>query len=143
MIPIHLSLTSIPLVRNFFYAWNCFCFTIHAIYINRTTFPSVYSNMQISLWMTDFEIDMNGKRYAWQVCLTSCWVFCRAYIVSLHLRSSLNQIFEICVVIMFFLVQGVAKLTFIDEVHLLAEISKVEGTLTVLVLLLFHYCAVK
>lgn len=66
--------------------------------------------------LTDFEVDMNGKRFSWQVLIT---------------LDFLRTIFSYLCTDTYLNVKGIAKLPFIDESRLLAEVAKVEHTLTV------------
>jgi len=70
--------------------------------------------------LLDFEVDMNGKRFAWQVCLIKF-----AFIL-----TGQHHIYFVFVIQSFFL-QGIAKLPFIDETRLLAAVQKIENFSTV------------
>lgn len=65
--------------------------------------------------LTDFEVDMNGKRFSWQVLVKLIF---------------LSTVFSYFCTDIFLNVKGIAKLPFIDEARLLAEVAKVEHTLT-------------
>lgn len=71
--------------------------------------------------LSEFEVDMNGKRFAWQVryLIFTFWIW-------FIFIGSFDWVF-----LVLSNMKGVAKLPFIDEDRLLAEIKKIEHTLTV------------
>lgn len=85
--------------------------------------------------LLDFEIDMNGKRFAWQVF----------HMLSMSL-SWMNKYFCIYLInennVCLYLPkkQGIAKLPFIDEKKLLTETKKLEDTLTVWRIIILYSC---
>ncbi len=80
---------------------------------------------QGSLW-TDFEVDMNGKRFAWQVA--SCLLLKVVWYFSF--LCVFDKVMEFIWGV-FCGKQGVVKLPFIDEKKLLAATKKLEDSLTV------------
>ncbi|RRT42552.1 hypothetical protein GW17_00015488 [Ensete ventricosum] len=99
----------------------------HALPIHYRRLMSDPTSPILDFYPTDFEVDMNGKRFSWQVRLSQVLI-----------RSFCCLCYNIAFDIMQFdgivgnLFQGIAKLPFIDETRLLSEIKKVEHTLTVL-----------
>lgn len=86
--------------------------------------------MHCSSFQLDFEVDMNGKRYAWQVCvihIASSWSYGQKGLMRNHIECAISDIF----VFFMLTLKGIAKLPFIDEARLLAEVATVEHTLTV------------
>lgn len=84
---------------------------------------------KLSFFFIDFEIDMNGKRFAWQV---RCFMYSFDIVMML---SSWDCVFcssafdVVCFALA--VIQGIAKLPFIEEKLLLAATRKLEETLTV------------
>ncbi|KAF2953573.1 5'-3' exoribonuclease 3 isoform X2 [Oryza sativa Japonica Group] len=78
-------------VMHYYYEGVCSWQCSHALPVQYRQLMTDANSPIIDFYPTDFEVDMNGKRYSWQ---------------------------------------GIAKLPFIDEARLLAEIKKVEHTLT-------------
>ena len=70
--------------------------------------------------MIDFAVDMDGKRYTWQVCQNHTSLY------SLSLLGAARNILT-----SFFSNQGVCKLPFIDEGELLSATQMIEKDLKV------------
>ena len=128
LIQIHLLLTFIQLVC--FFPNGGLKLVSLWIYVVKFAYPPLG-------FLSDFEVDMNGKRFAWQVGFMFWSLF-------LHLRHhddiGSNHYFYIFIYIYIYICvltpllaffKGIAKLPFIDEARLLAEVRKIEHTLTV------------